>query len=334
MKRRQFLGVIGGAVVGWPLAAQAQQPRKPRRLAFVHSGIKADKLIETGGTLWIRRFYEELRRLGYTEGGNLVVERYSAEGHSDRFAALTAEVVSRNPDVIVSNLNALIKTFLAATATIPVVGITSDPIAGGLIASLARPGGNLTGVSVEAGPEILTKRLQVMKEAMPSAVKIAYLLANSRPNVIDSEAFHAATRQLGLVLTVRLHSQVDEAQLRRSFAEMAEARPDAILLDGSGSFLAFRALLVELAAQNRIPVLYPFRDYVEQGGLIAFAPDLGELAERMASDVNQIFNGAKAGDIPFYQPNKFELIVNLKTAKTLDLVLPPTLLATADEVIE
>jgi putative ABC transport system substrate-binding protein len=335
MKRRQFLGAFGCAVIGWPLAASAQQPRKPRRLAFVHSGIKADKLIEAGGTLWIRRFYEELRRLGYTEGVNLVVERFSAEGRSDRFDALTAEVVSRNPDVIVSNLNILIKTMLTATATIPIVGITSDPIGGGLIASLARPGGNLTGVSVEAGPEIIAKRLQTIKEAIPSAAKVHYLLSNNRPDPADGgESYREAARRLGIVLTERFLSQVDEAQLRRSFAEIAEQRTDAILLDGSGSFLAFRALLAELAAKSHIPVLYPYRDYVEQGGLMAFAPDLGELAERMASDVNQIFNGAKPAEIPFFQPTKFELIINLKTANALGLSLPPTLVARADEVIE
>jgi ABC-type uncharacterized transport system substrate-binding protein len=333
MKRRAFIGLAGGAIA-WPLAASAQQPRKQHRLAFVHSGIPADKLTATAGPFWIRRFYETLARLGHVEGDNLVVERYSAEGHSDRFAALTAEVVSRKPDVIVSNLNALVKTFLAATATIPIVGITSDPLGGGLIASLARPGGNLTGVSVEAGPEIIAKRLNIMKQAMPSVAKVTYLLANSRPKAIDSEAYHAATRQLGLALTESFLSQLDEAQLRRSFAEMAEQRMDAMLLDGSGSFLAFRALLVELAANTRIPVVYPFRDYVEQGGLMAYAPDLGELAERMANDVHQIFDGANPADIPFYLPNKFQLIVNLKTAKTLGIELTPTVVASADEVIE
>jgi putative ABC transport system substrate-binding protein len=333
MKRRTFVGLAGGAVA-WPLVASAQQPRKQHRLAFVHSGIPADKLTKTAGPFWVRRFYEALERLGHSEGVNLVVERYSAEGRSDRFAALTAEVVSRKPDVIVSNLNPLVKIFLAATATIPIVGITSDPVASGLIASLARPGANLTGVSVEAGPEIIAKRLQIMKEAIPSAAKVAYLLSNSRPDGVDGESYHDAARRLGVVLTERFLPQVDEAQLRQSFAEMAESRTDAILLDGSGSFLAFRALLVELAAKHRIPVVYPYRDYVEQGGLMAFAPDLGELAERMASDVHQIFDGAKAADIPFYLPNKFQLIVNLKAAKVIGIELSPTLLARADEVIE
>lgn len=333
MERRTFITLLG-ATVAWPFAVSAQQPRKQHRLAFVHSGIPADKLTAAAGPFWVRRFFDTLDRLGHSEGSNLVVERYSAEGHSERFAALTAEVVSRKPDVIVSNLNELIKTFLAATAAIPIVGITSDPVAGGLIASLARPGNNLTGVSVEAGTEIIAKRLQIMKEAIPSAAKVAYLLSNTRPDGVNGESYHEAARRLGIVLTESFLSQVDEAQLRRSFAEMAEQRTDAMLLDGSGSFLAFRALLVELAAKSRIPVVYPYRDYVEQGGLMAFAPDLGELAERMASDVHQIFEGAKAAEIPFYLPSKFQLIVNLKTAKTIGLEMPATLVARADEVIE
>ena len=333
MNRRKFITLLGATVAG-PFAASAQQPRRQHRLAFVHSGIPAHKLTATDGPFWIRRFYETLERLGHSEGGNLVVERFSAEGHSDRFSALTAEVVDRKPDVIVSNLNTLVKTFLAATTAIPIVGITSDPVASGLIASLGHPGGNLTGVSTEAGPEIIAKRLQIMKEAVPSVAKVAYLLSNIRPDSINGDSYHDATRRLGLVLMERFVSQVNEAQLRRSFAEIVEEQTDAILLDGSGSFLAFRALFVELAAKSRTPVVYPYRDYVEQGGLMAYAPDLGELAERMASDVHQIFGGAKASDIPVYLPTKFQLIINLKAAKTIGIEMPPTLLARADEVIE
>ena len=333
MRRRGFIGLVGTAAAVsaplWPFAVSAQQPRKQHRLAFVHSGIPADKLTAAAGPFWVKRFFETLERLGHREGGNLVVERYSAEGRSDRFAALTAEVLDRKPDVIVSNLNALIKIFLGATATIPIVGITS-----GLIASLARPGGNLTGVSVEAGPEISAKRLQIMKEAVPAAAKVVYLISNSRPDGVDGNSYHVAARGLGIALTESFLSQVDEAQLRRSFAEMAEQRTDAILLDGSGSFLAFRALIVELAANSRIPVLYPYRDYVEQGGLMALAPDLGELAERMASDVHQILDGARPADIPFYLPSKFQLLINLKTAKAIGIEMPATLVARADEVIE
>ena len=166
MRRRYFMKLLSGAAA-WPIAAGAQQFQKPHRIAFVHSGIPADHLTETTGPFWVRRFYETLRGLGETEGGNLVVERYSAEGRADRFAALAAEVVGRKPDVIVSNLNDLVKAFAAATTTIPIVAIIADPIALGLVTSLARPGGNLTGVSIDTGTGIVAKRLQILKEAMP-----------------------------------------------------------------------------------------------------------------------------------------------------------------------
>jgi putative tryptophan/tyrosine transport system substrate-binding protein len=171
MRRREFI-VGAGAAAMWPIAARAQ---KQRRIAFVHSGIAADKLTETAGPFWVRRFYLTLRELGDIEGSNLVIERYSADGRSDRFAALAAEVVGRNPDVIVVNLNDLVKVFAAATATIPIVAIVGDPIAGGLVTNLAHPGGNLTGVSINAGIEIYGKCLQILKEAMPSIAKVAYL---------------------------------------------------------------------------------------------------------------------------------------------------------------
>jgi putative ABC transport system substrate-binding protein len=334
MKRREFISLVGGATwLLWPLAARAQQPAKQHRIAFVHSGIPADQLTVTAGPFWVRRFFETLRGLGDIEGGNLVVERYSAEGRSERFASLVAEVVSRNPDVIVSNLNGLVKAFTTATSTIPVVGITGDPIAAGLLTSLAHPGGNLTGVSVDAGVEIVTKRLQILKEAMPKGAKVAYLLSNASDGRTES-AYREAGQHLGIALTVNFLPEVDDAQLRRSFAEMAQQQFDAALVDEGGSFLAQRALIVELAGKYRLPVIYPYRDYVDLGGLMAYAPDLGELAGRLANDVHQILGGAKPGDIPYYQPNKFPLIINLKAAKALGLDLPSTLIARADEVFE
>ena len=333
MNRREFVELAGGVAVAWPLAARAQQPPKQHRIAFVHSGIPANKLTETSGPFWIRRFHETLRALGDVEGSNLVIERYSAEGRSERFAPLAAEVASRKPDVIISNLNDLISAFTAATATIPIVAIMGDPIAGGFITNLARPGGNLTGVSINAGIEIQAKRLEILKEAKPAAVKVVHLLSGAWDDGTGKSIMQAA-RDLGLTLTGNKLAVVDGASLRRAFAEMAEQKADAVMVDEGGSFLGQRAAIVELAEKYRIPVIYPYRDFAEQGGLIAFAPDLGELAERMASDVHQILNGAKAGDVPFYQPSKFQLIFNLKTAKAIGLDLSPALLARADEVIE
>jgi putative tryptophan/tyrosine transport system substrate-binding protein len=333
MQRRDFITLLGVAAVAWPFTARGQQPQKQRHIAFVHSGIPADQLTETAGPFWVRRFYETLRGLGDAEGGNLVVERYSAGGRSDRFAALAAEVVSRNPDVIVVNLNDLIKAFAAATGRIPIVAISGDPIAAGLLTSLARPGGNLTGVSVNAGIEIYGKRLQILKEAMPSATKVAHLLSNAWDDSMRS-LYSEGGQHFGIALIRNFLPEVNDAQLRRTFAEMAQQQFDAAIVDEGGSFLAYRALIVELAEKNRLPVIYPYRDYVDLGGLMAFAPDLGELAQRLANDVHQILNGAKPSDIPFFQPSKFLLIINLKTANALGLTVPSGLLVAADEVIE
>ena len=155
MNRREFAGLLGGAAIASPFRAYAQQGAKPRRIAFVHSGISVEKLTETAGPFWVRRFYEELRRLGHVEGANLIVERYSADGRAERFAPLAAEIVGRSPDVIIANQNSLVQTLLTATGTIPVVAITGNPLLGGLVTNLARPGANLTGVSVDAGEGIV-----------------------------------------------------------------------------------------------------------------------------------------------------------------------------------
>ena len=333
--RRQFISALGRGAVAWPIAARGQQPEKQHRIAFVHSGIPADQLTETVGPFWVRRFYEVLRGLGNAEGRNVVVERYSAEGHSDRFATLAAAVVSRSPDVIVTNLNALTKAFTTATATIPIVAITGDPIAAGLVTSLSHPGGNLTGVSVDAGIEITDKRLEILKQAVPSAAKVAYLMSQDEARDGGMQvSLREAAQHLGIALIGNFLPEVNDAQIHRSFAEMAQQQLDAAIVDEGGSFLARRALIVDLAEKYRLPIVYPYRDYVDLGGLMAYAPDLGELAERLANDVHQILNGAKPGEIPYYLPTKFRLLINLKTVKALGLTIPSGVLSMADEVVE
>ncbi len=329
MRRREFIGLVGGAAA-WPLGAWAQ--RKPCRLAFVHSGSPADRLTESSGPFWVRRFHETLRGLGDIEGSNLIIERFSAEGYSERFAPLVAEVVGRKPDIIVANLNELVKAFMAATTSIPVVAIVGDPIADGLVTSLAHPGGNLTGVSINAGIDIYAKRLQILKEALPSATRVCHLLSGTWYGG-DYNVIQDAGARLGMTITRTEMPAVNGVELARIFSDLAERKFDGVMPDDSGSFLALRASFAEVAAKHRIPVIYPYRDYVEEGGLMALAPDLGELAVRMANDVHQIANGTKAGDIPFYQPSKFLLIFNLKIAKSIGLELPANLVARADEVI-
>jgi putative ABC transport system substrate-binding protein len=322
MRRRTFSALALAAAALAP-EVRAQPTRKPHRIALVHSGIPADQLTEAAGPFWVRRFYEELRSFGYVLGANLIVERFSAEGRSDRFAALAAAVVASNPAVIVSNFNALVKALMKASTTVPIVGLTGEPVSDGLVSNLARPGGNLTGASVGVGVAMGAKRLQYLKEAVPAASKLGYL-SGSR----------AEEKRSGVNVWTRILTEVNEASLRSAFDEMTDQRIGAALLSETGSFVAHRALIVELAAQHRLPVMYPYRDFVELGGLMAYAPDLGELAKRLASDVHQILNGTPAGDIPFFLPTKFDLVIHRKTARALGLSLPATLLDFASEVID
>ena len=333
MRRREFITLLGGAAA-WPLAAHAQQAVTQRRIAIFHPAIPTTLLTETGGGSAWRAFFAELRRLGYVEGQNLVIERYSAEGHHERYAGLTREIVARNPDVIVTGTNPVVIAFKAATSTIPVVAFMLDPLKAGLVTSLARPGGNLTGITLDAGIEIWGKRLQMLKEAIPSITTAAFLGMRDGWEGSSGQVLRAAGAELGISLVFMLPQKGNSSEIERVFAVMEQQRPDAVLVSGEGDLYAHRQLIAELAEKNRLPAMCPYRDYVEAGGLMAYAVDLAELLRRMADDVHQILKGAKPGDIPIYQATKFELLINLKTAKTLGLTLPSALLARADEVIE
>jgi putative tryptophan/tyrosine transport system substrate-binding protein len=334
MRRREFLGALGGAATAWPLAARGQQPARQPRIAIFHPAIPTTLLTETGGGSAWRAFFGELRRLGYVEGENLIIERYSAEGHHERYADLAREIVTRNPDVIVTGTNPVVIAFKAATSTIPVVAFMQDPLKAGLVTSLARPGGNLTGITLDAGIEIWGKRLQMLKEAIPSTTTAAFLGMRDGWEGSSGEVLRAAGAELGISLVFMLPQKGNSSEIERVFAVMEQQRPDAVLVSGEGDLYAHRQLIAELAEKNRLPAMCPYRDYVEAGGLMAYAVDLAELLRRMADDVHQILKGSKPGDIPIYQPTKFELLINLKTARALGLTLPPALLALAAEIIQ
>jgi putative ABC transport system substrate-binding protein len=209
-----------------------------------------------------------------------------------------------------------------------------DPLKAGLVASLGRPGGNLTGITLDAGNEIWGKRLEMLKQAVPSTAKAVVLAMREGWEGSSGQALRDAGGRLGIALDFVLPQHGTPAELERAFAAIERQRPDAVLVSGEGDLYAHRQLIVELAEKSRLPAMYPYRDYVEAGGLMAYAVDLAELLRRMADDVHQILKGAKPGDIPIYQPTKFELLVNLKTARALGLTLPPALLALAAEIIE
>jgi ABC-type uncharacterized transport system substrate-binding protein len=334
MERREFIAALGGAAAAWPLAARAQQPATLRRIAIFHPAIPTTLLTETGGGSAWRAFFAELRRLGYVEGENLIIERYSAEGHHERYADLVREIVTRSPDVIVTGTNPVVIVFTAATTTIPVVAFMLDPLKARLVSSLGRPGGNLTGITLDAGIEIWGKRLEMLKEAIPSTAKVAFLGMREGWEGSSEQVLRDAAVGLGISLILMLPQKGTPSEIKRLFAAMEQQRPDAVLVSGEGDLYANRQLIAELAEKNRLPAMCPYRDYVEAGALMAYAVDLAELLRRMADDVHQILKGAKPGDIPIYQPIKFELLINLKTAKALDLTLPHALLARAAEIIE
>jgi len=326
--------LLGGAAAAWPLAARAQRSATQNRIAIFHPAIPTTHITETGGGSAWRAFFAELRRLGYVEGENLIIERYSAEGHHERYADLAREIVTRNPDLIVTGTNPVVIVFKAATSTIPVVAFMLDPLKAGLVTSLARPGGNLTGITLDAGIEIWGKRLEMLKEAIPSTARAAFLGMREGWEGSSGQVLRDAGSQLGISLVFMLPQNGTPSEIERVFAAMEQQRPDAVLVSGEGDLYAHRQLIVELAEKNRLPAMCPYRDYVEAGGLMAYTVDLAELLRRMAVNVHQILKGAKPGDIPIYQPTKFELLINLKTARALGLTLPLALLARAAEVIE
>lgn len=334
MRRREFITLLGGATATWPLAARAQKPASMKRIAFVSPATKVSE-ISLSGRPYYRAFFEELSRLGYVEGQNLGVERYSGEGQPERYADLAREVVKTRPDLIVALGARLSLDFKMATSTIPIVTVMFDPVALGLVASIARPGGNITGVTIAGGFEIIGKRMGLLVEAMPKLSTVGYLA--SRPYWEDTRgaAAREAAKRAGILLSpAMLGSTFNEAEYQRVFKLIEQERVAALMVSEEPEHVTYRATIVELAAKGRIPTIYPFREFVEGGGLMAYSINQSDMYRRLANLIDNILKGANPGDIPFFQPTKFELGINLKTAKTLGLEMPPMLVARADEVIE
>jgi len=330
VRRRDF--TIGLLLAAAARSVPAQEPAKRRRIAIVIPAGPVAR-IDDPGIPFYRAFWEELRRLGDVEGKNLTVERYSGEGRPEGYADLAREVVNRNPQVIVAGTDPVALAARAISNTIPIVWIGGDPIRARLATSLAHPGGNITGVSVYAGVEIWGKRLQILKEAVSSASNVAFLemRTDSAANVRE---LREVGRQLGIsVIDTPLHESTP-SEYQRVFSQIAQERSDAIIVSTDGALIPYRQLIVELADKSRLPAMYGHRDFVEAGGLMAYESDLRELGGRVANDVHEILNGVKPGDIPIYQPTKFDFLINLKAAKALGLTIPPSVLGLADEVLE
>ena len=322
MKRREFITLLGGAAA-WPIAAHAQQAGKMWRIAFItHVPMKLYEPL-----------FEDLRPLGYVEGQNIIVERRYAEGRAERFQEFAAEMVRLKADLIMTITTPAALAAKNATTMIPIVIPTAiDPVGTGLIASLARPGGNITGGAILTG-EMAAKRLELLKEVVPRLSRTAVLRNSANPaNALAWEETQGAARALGV--TLQSHEVQGPKDFEVAFARMGEEHPDALFVLDDALTQQYRKEIADFAMQKRLPSVFAIKDRVEAGGLMSYGFRYSEMMRRAASLVDKILRGAQPANLPMEQPTTFELVINLKTARAIGLDVPATLLARADEVIE
>jgi putative ABC transport system substrate-binding protein len=328
MDRREFIGSLSGSLLAAPFAAEGQQAAKIARIGWLGDRPAAGPRLEG--------FFKGLRDLDYVEGRNLMIEYRYAEGKPERYPALAAELVALKVDVIVSANTLGTLAAKQATKTIPIVFVgAADPVQSGLVTSLARPGGNATGLSA-LSPELVGKCLELLAQAVPGVSRVAVLwqpgAQGERTDKDMLKGADVAARALGMRL--QFVEARGPTEFDRAFSDMTRARADALTVLGSAMFNNERRRLVDLAAKNRLPAVYSGRASVDAGGLMSYGPNIADLWRRAATYVDKILKGAKPGDLPIEQPTKFELVINLKTAKALGLTIPPALLQRADQVIE
>jgi ABC-type uncharacterized transport system substrate-binding protein len=325
--RRAFISVLAGGFLAAPLVAEAQPAGKVYRLGFLGNSTPALE-----GNL-VGPFREGLRELGYVEGQNILIEYRWAEGRYERFPALIAELLARKVDVIVTAGTPASHAVKKATTSIPLIMVAvGDPVASSLVPSLTRPAGNITGLT-SMGDELEGKRLELLRDLIPTISHVAALTNSGNASLKKtSEVLRSVAAALQikvLVLDVRSADQLDEA-----FDVIVQKRPEALLVPADRVFLTNRARIVQFAAKRRLPAMYAYRELVEAGGLVSFGPSYADMHRRAAYYVDRILKGTKPGDLPVEGPTRFELVINMKTAKALGLAIPRSVLARADQVIE
>jgi len=323
MQRREFITLLGAVSTGWPIVARAQQTTKPPVIGFMGAGTPA------GWSEWTAAFQARMRDLGWIEGRNLTIEYRWGEGSFDRYAEIANEFVRLKVDVIVTVGGDAAKQ---ATSTIPIVVVLMpDPVGTGLVASLARPGGNLTGLSILAN-DLAGKRIELLREVMPGLRRLA-ILANAgySTNLLELNEVMTSAKALGIEVFIEEVGQTDQIA---PAIERLKGRAQALYVPANPFANTNRILINELALAARLPTVHGFRQYVETGGLMSYGPNTPDMFRRAGDYADRILRGVKPADIPIEQPTKFDLIINLRIAKALGLTVPPTLLARADEVIE
>jgi putative ABC transport system substrate-binding protein len=326
--RRIFIATLGVGLLAAPLASEAQQPSRMPRIGYLESGSAAP------GTPHLEAFRQGLRELGWVEGQNIAIEVRDAGGNSDQLQPLASELVRLKVDLIFASTTPAALAVKRATATIPIViGFVADPVGSGLVASLAHPGGNITGWTHLAGLESRGKYLDLLKEAVPRANRIGALWNRANQvHVASLPYLEAAAR--ALKVQFRPVGVQDPKELESAFSALARERVEALTVLPDGMFLAQRDLILALAARSRLPTMYGVVEFAEAGGLMAYGANLPEMYKRGALSVDRILKGAKPADLPIERPTRFHLVINLKTARTLGLAFPQSLLLQADRVIE
>ena len=328
MRRREFLGVIGGAAAAWPLAARAQQPAMPL-IGLINAG-SAD-----GSVRYAAAFRKGLNETGYIEGQNVTVEYHWLEGHNDRAPALVADLVRRQVAVIATPASApATLAAKAATATIPIVfGVPEDPVKLGLVTSLAQPGGNATGINFFS-TEVIAKRLRLLHELVPKAVRVAVLVNPSNAVLTETTLRTVKEAAPTIGLQIQILNATTIAEIDVVFAAFAHERPDALFVAPDAFFNSRRGQFATLTARDTIPAAYAIRELVEAGGLMSYGTDLAETFRQVGVYTGKILKGAKPADLPVLQSTKFEFVINLQTARALGIEVPSGVFSIADEVIE
>jgi putative tryptophan/tyrosine transport system substrate-binding protein len=328
MRRREFIKVVGGAAAAWPLAARAQQPEGVRRIAVLQ--ILAENDPESVARH--AAFEQTLQALGWTNDRNVRIDYRWAAGDADRVQKYAAELLALKPDAILTSGSITVAPLLRATRTVPIVFVqVVDPVGGGLVESLARPGGNATGFT-QFDYNLSGKWLELLKEIAPRVTRVAVIRDPTRgPGIGQYAVIQSVAPSLGIEL--RPINALETAEIERAVAAFAGSSNGGLIVTSGGTGF-HRDLIVPLAARHRLPAIYPFRYYVTDGGLVSYGPDTIDQFRRAASYIDRILKGEKPADLPVQAPNKYELVVNLKTAKALDITIPPSVLARADDVIE
>ncbi len=332
--RRAFVLLLFATHLLVSTSALAQAAKGVHRIAIVENVGPVKGIVEGGSPIW-DALLKSLRRLGYVEGANLFIERYSTSGREDANASIAAQVIANKPDLIFARGVPLVKSLLAATRTIPIVTVTADPVLSKIAASLARPDGNVTGLVADAGAGLDLKRMELLREVVPSASRVGYLLRRDMWDGPFAAYARSSARRLGMTLVPALSNvPVHEDDYERVFARMANDKVDAIVGAPSSEVLVFKSTINKLAVQARLPSIHCQPQLARAGALMSYGPNMPELYRRAGSYIDKILKGARPAELPFEQASRFRLVVNLKTAKALGITFPPSILLRADEVIE